>query len=267
MSDEERARTKRVMACETRGRGQHCDHWWQGGACCRCGGNVATDEQRVRTMAGWIGVEISRSRVRTAGKPGYGLYRVRGQDRPSWSEPYRWERWTAYAFTLEEIETEIEVAIGAGIPAGPSDLWLRPAGGGGPVGVTTRWTSAYRGSRTLGYGGDPVLVAATQDFSDQLEALVAAVGEGFEMRHVSYCACEPPTAFTAGCVVLNRETVRSRQRAANADFQTEHQAARAVGLERRHAAKLARNAEASNSPGSLGGPAQLDAERFSGAGE
>jgi hypothetical protein len=173
-----------------------------------------SDEQRVRTMAGWIGVEISRSRVRTPGKAGYGLYRVRGSvagpkrvsggfgDGRYRVSEHRPSEWTAYAFTLEEIETEIEVAIGAGRPEGPSALMLRPAGGGlcGLVTVPTRWTSGYQGSRTLGGGG----------------------------------------AGPALDEVARRETVRSRQRAQNAEFQAVHKVARDYGLKKRHAAKLAR---------------------------
>jgi hypothetical protein len=180
-----------------------------------------SDEQRVRTMAGWVGVEISRSRVRTPGKAGYGLYRVRGS-RPIARalgtlgpdmKSCEWMSWTAYAFTLGEIQTEIEIAIQVGIPAGPSDLWLRPAGGGLPVGVTTRWTSAYRGRRDMGV-------------SEAQRAQTRALGASLET-----------------------DTVRSRQRAHNTAFQAEHLERRRYGLKARHAAKLARNAKLRNDEG------------------
>lgn len=124
------------------------------------GGGVNHDEQRVRTMAGWVGVKISRSRVRTEGKAGYGLYRVRGSVAarqrmsggyagPSYkvsdSEP---TEWTAYAFGLEEIGAAVRMAIERGLPRTPEVLRLGPADD--PTWVPTRWTQAYRGRRDLG---------------------------------------------------------------------------------------------------------------------
>lgn len=170
-----------------------------------------SDEQRVRTMCGWIGVEISRSRVRTPGKAGYGLYRVRGSVGHrtqaeldglipgAVTEDGKAERgpWTAYAFTLEEIERAVVAAIGCGTPAGPQGLGLRDSLTGETVRVPTRWTSAYRGSRTLGTGAE-----------------TAPVGEGL--------------------------TVKQRQRKANAEFQAAHLERREHGLRARHAAKLGR---------------------------
>lgn len=117
-----------------------------------------SDEQRVRTMAGWIGVEISRSRVRTVGKAGYGLYRVRGWERyvdqdsvaGQWSED-RWRpsEWTAYAFTLRAVELAVAHAISRGTPAGPQELHVLAPHATASVTVPTRWTSAYRGRRDL----------------------------------------------------------------------------------------------------------------------
>lgn len=105
-----------------------------------------TDERRVRTMAGWIGVEISRSRVRTEGKAGFGMYRVRPAGKVY--------EWTAYAFTLEEIERGVNRAIGRGNPTAPYALKLPCLAPGDPnwpaITVPTRWTSAYRGRRNLG---------------------------------------------------------------------------------------------------------------------
>lgn len=123
-----------------------------------------SNEQRVRTMAGWIGVEISRSRVRTAGKAGYGLYRVRGSvahRTPAELAGLIWgavttdglaERgpWTAYAFTLEAIRLAVEHAITKGTPVGPRELHVLAPHATASVVVTTRWTSAYAGRRDLG---------------------------------------------------------------------------------------------------------------------
>lgn len=135
---------------------------------------MSTDEQRVRTEAGWIGVELSKSRVRTLGKDGYGLWRVRGSVArgsvavgsgvlTAWQEG----EWTAYAFTLDEIARSVGEAIGYGVPAGPRDMVLNrsnPKHGERPaVIVPTRWTSAYRGSRVLGQRGEAEVVALFSD--------------------------------------------------------------------------------------------------------
>jgi hypothetical protein len=220
-----------------------------------------SDEQRVRTMAGWIGVEISKSRVRTPGKAGYGLYRVRPMARSTDLPEDLDEAWTGYAFTLEEIEREIEVAIGAGIPAGPADLWLMPAAGGDRVGVTTWWTSGYRGPRTLG-----VVVPAElkPESVHRVSALAALVDEGLVvMQHDSQmCTCSGTAKLTMRCVDLtmadepSREavrvrqaaglTARERQRKHNTAFQAEHKVRRDWGLQQRHARKLRRNARTRN---------------------
>lgn len=195
---------------------------------------MSTDEQRVRTEAGWIGVELSKSRVRTPGKAGYGLYRVRGSTArgsvavgggtlTAWQEG----EWTSYAFTLDEIARSIEEAIGYGVPAGPRDMVLNrsnPKHGERPaVIVPTRWTSTYRGSRVLGLRGEA-------------EAVAALAGAGLDPR--------PTDEASMDVALLSydpevRETARQRQRAANAEFQREHVEARAHGLEARHRAKLA----------------------------
>lgn len=175
-----------------------------------------TDEQRVRTMAGWIGVEISKSRVRTPGKAGYGLYRVRGSLPVVWSirrgeteidrSPGQGQPtlWTPYAFTLPMIRACVEDAIRAGMPDGPGWLRLRAYGHGwsdpADTVVPTRWTTAYQGRRDLGADAP------------------ADLGES-----------------------LSGSTVRSRQRAANAAFQAEHLKRRQHGLQARHAAKLRGN--------------------------
>jgi hypothetical protein len=196
------------------------------------------DEHRVRTEAGWIGVELSKSRVRTPGRARYGLYRVRGSlpvvwsisrgeeiDRsPGQSEP---TKWTAYAFTLEEIARSVGEAIGYGVPAGPRDMVLNrsnPQQGERPaVIVPTRWTSAYRGSRVLGQRGEAEVVAQLSD------AGLNPVPVGRDALDVALLARSPEV----------RGTVRQRRRIANAEFQREHGEARAHGLEARHRAKLA----------------------------
>lgn len=179
-----------------------------------------SDEQRVRTMAGWVGVEISKSRVRTRGKAGHGLYRVRTAAERHWHVPHPKVgpdgEWTGYLFTLDEIERAVEVAIGNGLPSGPQDLLLAhpsPKQGAGekPVmTIATRWTWAYEGKRNL--GASEVERAATSALGEQLET----------------------------------DTVRSRQRAQNAAFQAEHKERRDYGLKRRHAEKLRRNAAEGN---------------------
>lgn len=172
-------------------------------------------------MAGWIGVEISRSRVRTPGKAGYGLYRMRGsmakgQTRIGQGTLYAFEEteWTAYAFTLDAIYLAVQNSIQGGTPVGPASLMVevagwRPGDGEPYRTVPTRWTQAYRGRRDLGMPREPEVT-------------------------------EPMTA------IAQRSTVRTRQRAANDEFQAEHLKRRAYGLERRHAAKLRRNGTRQN---------------------
>jgi hypothetical protein len=192
-----------------------------------------SDEQRVRTMAGWIGVEISRSRVRRADRAGYGLYRVRGS--VSHRTPAELagliegavtadgmaERgpWTAYAFTLEEIDDHVRSAIVNGTPSGPGRFAPAPYGDRRQsLGVPTRWTSAYPGRRDLGLGADLEALgradAAVGAASDRLDETVREI--------------------------VTRSTVRSRQRAGNDAFQAAHMKARAWGLRQRYAAKTAR---------------------------
>jgi hypothetical protein len=226
---------------------------------------MASDEQRVRTMAGWIGVEISRSRVRTPGKAGYGLYRVRGtHDQQvrrtditpagsTTSEPY-WvpTPWSAYAFELDVIEAQVGNSIGMGRPEGPASLYLpKTLVGTGErpyAEVPTRWTQAYRGRRNLGVG---VPVAIKPEFAAELTALAALVDEGLvAMTHVAGCMCSGTATLTAECVraTQERSTVKTRQRASNAEFQAEHLKRRAHGLKRRHAAKLGLNGRGPDRP-------------------
>jgi hypothetical protein len=200
---------------------------------------MSTDEQRVRTEAGWIGVELSKSRVRTPGKAGYGLYRVRGSlpvvwsikrgegiDRsPGQSEP---TKWTSYAFTLEEIARSVGEAIGYGVPSGPRDMvlnWSNPKRGERPaVIVPTRWTSAYRGSRVLG-------IAETERGGQRQVIVGAPLGE---VLHDPTGCDRDGQPHLGPCM-----TARVRQREQNAEFQREHGEARVHGLKARHRAKLA----------------------------
>lgn len=182
------------------------------------------DERRVRTVAGWIGVEISKSRVRTPDRAGYGLWRVRGSVMVTVQEftdfrsgtitvKHRPAEWTGYLFELEAVWQALAAAISQGTPAGPADLVLyhpnpkqgrdRPA-----ILVPTQWTSAYRGPRNGA-------------------AMNAELDANRERVHLPVGAGVP-------------DTVRNRRRAANAAFQAEHKLRRDAGLEARHAAKLSR---------------------------
>lgn len=199
---------------------------------------MSTDEQRVRTEAGWIGVELSKSRVRTPGKDGYGLWRVRGVESQivrrqtitpggsTMSEPYHPQSaWTDYAFTLDEIARSVGEAIGYGVPAGPRDMVLNrsnPKHGERPaVIVATRWTSAYRGSRVLGVDeAERRTVVAEASLGEVLHDPAGCDRDG--QPHLGPCM-----------------TARARQREQNAEFQREHIKARAYGLRARHRAKLA----------------------------
>jgi hypothetical protein len=241
------------------------------------GAGSVSEEQRVRTEAGWIGVEISKSRVRTPGRVGYGLYRVRGSMPILWSiersgdidrtpgcgEP---TLWTPYAFTLEDVETAVREAINRGAPDSPGDLRIRQAFPGKVAAVVpTRWTAAYTGRRDLGVYAKvgarapmftPKGLQGVTRMASGREA--ASLGEGFEVpcenerepdgdRCVGTVGFEPWAAQgrcdTCGGWVGRQapSTVRSRQRAANNAFQAEHLERRAHGLVQRHAAKQRRN--------------------------
>jgi len=222
-------------------------------------------------MTGWIGVEISRSRVRTPGKVGYGLYRVRPAKKVY--------EWTPYAFTLEEIEGEVRAAISRGLPREPADVVLCDENSAGEqcvYRVPTRWTSAYRGKRDLGAregsgacgrpqrhedgclclmdgkarwlpDEDSAPVAIKPEFAAEMDALLALLGEGLvRMAHAEGCLCDDDR-YTVGCVRLTMPQ-RMRQREANAAFQAVHQVAREHGLRARHAAKLGRLAAAPSAP-------------------
>lgn len=188
------------------------------------------DERRVRTMCGWIGVEISRSRVRTPGRPSYGLYRVRGGTYEpvegggligETAHVFRQGEWTGYLFDLESIELAVTVAISGRSPAGPADLVLyhpspkigrdRPA-----ILVPTRWTSAYRGPR-----GD-------------------AVVPGRSLGEVPHdpARCHMDGQPHLGPCIDRLSSVRSRQREANAAFQADHLERRRYGKDARHARRL-----------------------------
>lgn len=237
---------------------------------------MPSDEQRVRTMAGWIGVEISRSRVRTEGKAGYGLYRVR---RKPWSADLPEdldEMWTAYAFGLGVIDAAVRNSIGQGTPAGPLALHLVEdatavrTGEGGYAAmrvVPTRWTQVYRGRRDLGRMARAGLCGRPERHEDGCVCLADgkarwaghwstliggpvgraecgcpnnALGQAPVIHRCVLCGFEGGYESVhedcAGC----RETARSRQRAGNAAFQAEHLERRAYGLKARYAGKAAR---------------------------
>lgn len=214
-----------------------------------------TNEQRVRTMAGWIGVEISRSRVRTPGKAGYGLYRVRGSLSVMWSlipggeidrSPDQGQPtlWTPYAFTLEMIRICVEDAIRAGTPDGPGPLLLRAYGHGWSdppdAAVPTRWTQAYRGRRDLGLMGE---------YGPGMEVPPGGDSLGEQPHEPEGCHAQgrphlgPCWSTAAVDAALRPDTVRSRQRAANAEFQKAHKRRRDHGLKVRYALKTARKTQ------------------------
>lgn len=232
---------------------------------------MATDEQRVRTMAGWIGVEISKSRARKRGNPDYGLWRVRGSERYAdqdsvtgqWTEPgaMRPTGWTAYAFTLEAIGAAVESAIVQSRPAAPGAL--KVAGRRFDVGdlvatVPTRWTPAYRGRRDLG-----VLADTSRCTHEIGQPCPVGASMGEHAHEASGCDMGgrphpgPCRQAAIGEGVL-RETPQSRQRAQNAEFHAEHTERRKHGLARRHAEKLRHNARR---------PTGIAVERLTGAPE
>jgi hypothetical protein len=189
-------------------------------------------------------VEISKSRVRTPGKPGYGLYRVRGLERYNaqgsrtgqWSDDlWRPTEWTAYAYGLGVIDAAVTNSIQQGRPGKPMGLYLVEdatavkTGEGGYAGgavVPTRWTQQYRGRRDLGIrrGASPSVLVVDEGLS--AEALAVLHGGKVATRGI---ATDPRQ---------DGKTVRQRRREQNAAFQVEHKVRRDHGLRARHVRKL-----------------------------
>jgi hypothetical protein len=147
--------------------------------------------------------------------------------------------WTPYAFTLDAIEANVRWAIKHGTPDGPGAWHLvedisRPAVDGkwAQHVVPTRWTSAYRGRRDLGVQWLP---DAQMTRACQTMALDWVAAMSYEEMDRWRLAREPI-----------RQTLRDRQRAANAEFQAAHLLRRAAGLRARHAEKLGRNMPGGN---------------------
>jgi hypothetical protein len=200
-------------------------------------------ERTVRTRAGWIGVEIGKSRVRTPGRPGFGLYRVRGSrlsdvGLPVLHGPHAGQvartieptEWTGYLFTLAEIDRALTEAMDGprADPRAPGGLHLQPDGsrpGVLPYRIPTRWTSAYRGPRTGRETWGPISA------------------EGYTTVHSRRVARGAPDPVTGSrsSVMMPPDTVRTRQRQYNADYQEKRKPARDAGLAARHASKLRRN--------------------------
>jgi hypothetical protein len=212
-------------------------------------------EQEVRTRAGWIGVEISKSRTRMPGRPGYGLYRVRTMPRSTRLAEDLDEMWSAYAFTLGVIDAAVRNSIEQGMPAGPMELRLVEAGsavgtgGGGYAAmhtVPTRWTQQYRGRRDL--GADHAAEVVWDAFRSRRAAMTHRCplsSDGGQCRGTVRIA---PEAEVGTCTVCGRESDRAfravttgqRRRLANRRFQAEHKLRRDAGLAVHHARKLSR---------------------------
>jgi hypothetical protein len=194
-------------------------------------------ERDVRRRAGWIGVEISKSRVRTPGKAGYGLYRVRlapYQHKDAYGYPAVTEgEWTAYAFTLDAIYLAVRNSIEGGTPTGPLTLMVErdgwaPGDGLPYVTLPTRWTHRYQGRRDLGVA--PSLGETPHEADGcHMEGrphLGPCCGPGVpeaERGHAPRCLCP--------------RCVKFRQREYNAAFQAEHAVRRGHGLKARHAGR------------------------------
>lgn len=237
-------------------------------------------ERAVRTRAGWVGVEISRSRARRRDRADYGLYRVRTAAERHWHVPHEVTvpagEWTAYAFTLPMIDACVDDAIREGTPVGPGALRLRAYGTGWsdpPTAVVpTRWTHRYQGRRDLGATGQGVgNVGPPSSVGALCEHPIGVMcpaglsmgehvheAEGFDCAgrpHLGPCVPVEPVAARS-------VTVRQRRRDANREFQAQHAVRRAHGLERRHQAKLSRRGSNQQSIP----PAESNADGLKGSG-
>lgn len=238
-----------------------------------------TDEREVRTRAGWIGVEISKSRARSPRNPEYGLYRVRGSMPVLWSikqgdaeidrSPGQGEPtlWTAYAFELDVIAAQVTNAIELGTPDGPAELHLpkrRIERGELPyVTVPTRWTSTYRGRRDLGSVRRAELIWGVK--TEAAAALSVRVWESMTTHEQQWHGMAQMLDRNYLRNKLAFSTPRQRQRAYNAAFQREHLKRRKWGLRQRHARKLEHN-EAARSQEQAERPSQRGQDGPAGAG-
>ena len=115
--------------------------------------------------------------------------------------------------------------------------------------IPTRWTSAYRGSRTLGTErptgalGESFEVPCDDETEPDGERCTGVVRFGPDDPQAQCSVCRGWRGRFAPL------TARQRQRMHNAEFQAEHKVRRDWGLQQRHARKTAHNARRNNDAG------------------